>query len=499
MNSVKHNAVVNAILSVANIIFPLITFPYVSRVLLVEANGQLSFVSSVVNYFSLFATLGLSTYGIKACARVKDDRKKLSKTVQELIMINAVTTLIATLALIFAVASIPKFRDEWLLFFIYSWGMILNVVGLNWLYTAMEDYDYITTRSIAFKCIGIILMLIFVHSPDDCYKYAAITIFSTVGGNILNIIHSKKYIDFKPVGNYKPRKHLMPTLAMFSTYLAVNVYSSLDNVMLGIIYNNYEVGIYAAAVKIRTVLTTLITSLGNVLLPRLSYYVAQERWEEFRVLLKKTYKTIIMIAIPMMVYFMLAAKQSIIFISGDAYLDAVRPMCILMPIMLISSLSNITGMQILIPTGGEWKFAISVTIGAVVDLILNMIFIPQYGATGAAIGTLFAELSQFAMQLYFTKNYLKDVVEVQDTFKVSFATLLSCIGFFLIYRWIQIGAFFFLLLSSCIFFGIYAVILYVLKYDIFIEICDIMKKPFAKIPHNNRNRDNRSSREKTRK
>lgn len=491
MKSIKYNAILNGILSVVNIIFPLITFPYVSRVLLVEANGRLSFVSSVVNYFSLFATLGLSTYGIKACARVREDRKKLSKTVQELLMINAGTTLIATLALIFAVTAFPRLRSEWILFFIYSWGMILNVVGLNWLYTAVEDYDYITKRSIAFKFIGIILMLIFVHSPEDCYKYAVITIFSTVGGNILNIIHSKKYIDFKPIGNYKPRRHLMPTLAMFSTYLAVNVYSSLDNVMLGVIYNNYEVGIYSAAVKIRTVLTTLITSLGNVLLPRLSYYVAQGMWKEFRVLLKKTYKTIIMIAIPMMVYFMLAAKQSIILVSGEAYLDAVRPMRILMPIMLISSLSNITGMQILIPTGGEWKFAISVTIGAVVDLILNMIFIPQYGSTGAAIGTLFAELSQFAMQLYFTKDYLKGVVGLKDTLKVSFATAISSIGFLLICRWIQMGAFAFLLLTSCTFFGIYAAVLFVMKYDIFMEICgticSIIKKIFSKIPRNEHN------------
>lgn len=132
---------------------------------------------------------------------------------------------------------------------------------------------------------------------------------------------------------------------MFATYLAVNVYSSLDSVMLGFMCGDFQVGIYTAAVKIRTVLTTLITSVGTVLLPRLSFYIAGGKWDEFKRLLKKSYCTIIMMAVPMMVYFILAAEPSIIFLSGAEYADAATPMKILMPIMLITSLSNITGME----------------------------------------------------------------------------------------------------------------------------------------------------------
>lgn len=477
MKSIKHNAIVNGILSVANIIFPLVTFPYISRVLLVEANGRLNFASATLNYFSLFATLGLTTYGIKACARVREDRTKLSKTVHELLLINVITTLIAMSALIISILIVPRFKSEWALLLIYSWNMILNVVGMNWLYSAVEQYDYITKRSILFKFIGILLMFLFVHSPKDCYIYAMITVFANVGGNIVNIIYSKKYIDFKWFGKYDCKQHLRPTLAMFATYLAVNVYSSLDSVMLGFMKNDYEVGIYSAAVRIRTVLTTLITSLGTVLLPRMSYYIAQQKWNEFRQVLKKSYNTIIMLAIPTMVYFVLAAKPSILVLSGDAYLDAVKPMQILMPIMVISSLSNITGMQILIPTGGEWKFAFSVTCGAIADVILNIMFIPKYGATGAAYATLMAELVQFTVQIIFTRKYLQGAISFKSTMKVLLATVAGTCAFFSISMFINMNAFVTLLITAIVFFGVYAMVLLVTQYDMFLELCNMVLKP----------------------
>ena len=480
MKSIKYNAIVNGILSVANIIFPLITFPYISRVLGVETNGKLNFASASLTYFSLFATLGLSTYGIKACARVREDRTKLSKTVHELLLINAVTTTIACVALVIAVFVVPKYHQEWKLLFIYSWNMILNVVGMNWLYSAIERYDYITKRSIAFKFIGVMLMFLFVHSPADCYKYAVITVFANVGGNILNIIYSRNFIIYKWFGDYDCKQHIKPTLAMFATYLAVNVYSSLDSVMLGFMCGDFQVGIYTAAVKIRTVLTTLITSVGTVLLPRLSFYIADGNWDEFKRLLKKSYCTIIMIAVPMIVYFILAAKPSVVFLSGAEYADAAKPMRILMPIMLISSLSNITGMQILIPTGGEWKFAISVTCGAVVDIILNVILIPQMGANGAAIGTLFAELTQFCVQVFFTRNYIRGAISTKGTVRVVIATILGTAGYYLVSSILHVGTFATLFITALVFFGVYAVVLLAFRYEMLIELLNMVCSPILK-------------------
>lgn len=480
MKSIKHNAVVNGILAIANIIFPLITFPYISRVLGVEINGKLNFASASLTYFSLFATLGLTTYGVKACARVREDQRKLSKTVHELLMINAVTTAIACIALVIAIFLVPRYKQEWKLLFIYSWNMILNVVGMNWLYSALEQYDYITKRSIAFKVIGVVLMFIFVHNPDDCYKYAVITVFANVGGNILNIIYSRKYVSYKRIGHYDCLQHLKPTLALFATYLAVNVYSSLDSVMLGFISGDFQVGIYSAAVKIRTVLTTLITSIGTVLLPRMSYYIDKGQWNEFQRTLKKSYCTIIMLAVPMMVYFMMMAEPSVLFLSGSEYVSAANPMRILMPIMLLSSLSNITGMQILIPMGGEWKFAFSVTCGAVVDVVLNLILIPHMGAIGAAYGTLFAELTQFCVQLYFTRNNIRGAFSVKHTIQVLLGTCAGAVGCAFTIPLLHMGEFLTLAITACVFFGLYAIILGIFRYEILMDLLKMVMNSIRK-------------------
>lgn len=492
MKSLKYNAIMNAILSIANIIFPLITFPYVTRTLGVEVNGKLAFASSVINYFSLFATLGLSTYGIKACAKVRDDKEKLSKTVQELILINVITTSIVMVALIISIVFVPKFNANSQLLIIYSFTMLLNVVGLNWFYSAIEEYKYITKRSIIFKLISLIMMFIFVHNPSDGYIYAIITVLATVGSNILNIIHSRKFIFFKRYNNYNLKPHLKPTLAMFGTYLAVNVYSNLDNVMLGFISGDFEVGIYTAAVKIRLVLTNLITSLGNVLMPRLSYYIEKGEHDNFKKVLIKSYSYIIMIAIPMMVFFCVESKESILLLSGDKYVKAIIPMIILMPIMVISSLSNITGMQILIPNNQENKFMKSVMFGAGVNLILNSILMPRYGAIGAAVSTLIAECGQFTMQINYTRKYVKDIFSLKQLGKVVLATIISAIALIISKHYMNVSfintelrSLIVLIIGGIVFFAIYSFILIIVKFDM---ILDLKNSIFNKVSLKDKNK-----------
>ena len=197
-------------------------------------------------------------------------------------------------------------------------------------------------------------------------------------------------------------------------------------------------------------------------------------------MLKKSYCTIIMMAVPMMVYFILAAKPSIIFLSGAEYTEAAKPMRILMPIMLITSLSNITGMQILIPTSGEWKFAVSVTCGAIVDMILNAIFIPKMGANGAAIGTLFAELTQFCVQIFFTRNYIRGAISVRGTAQVVIATTLGALGYYGVSLMLHVSVFTTLFVTASVFFCIYAVVLLAFRYEMLVEllglVCDIILK-----------------------
>lgn len=193
--SIGINAIWNGILSLASILFPIITFPYITRVLGVEVNGAISFAMSVTNYFSLFATLGLSTYGVKACARVKDNRQELSKVTHELLIISMISAFLTLSVFYLSIVFIPQFRQYRFLMLIYSINIILNVLGMNWMYQGIEKFKYITTRSLIFKVISIILMFLFVKNSEDGAVYAAISVFATGAGNILNIIYSHNYID----------------------------------------------------------------------------------------------------------------------------------------------------------------------------------------------------------------------------------------------------------------------------------------------------------------
>ncbi len=163
IHSVKYNFIMNFLLTATNFIFPLISFPYVSRILQASGNGKVNFAVSVANYFLMMASLGIPTYGIRACARVRDNRDELSKTVQELLIINSISTALVTITYLLCVFMVPRFSQDKTLFFIEGVNIILNMFGVNWFYQALEQYDYITARSIFFKFVSVALMLLLVR------------------------------------------------------------------------------------------------------------------------------------------------------------------------------------------------------------------------------------------------------------------------------------------------------------------------------------------------
>lgn len=231
--SIKLNFVMNIILTMSSFIFPLITFPYVSRVLLPVGTGKVSMATSVITYFSMFAQLGIPTYGIRACAKVRDNREKLSKVAQELLIINIIMSMISYMVLIILLFYVPKFRCEKELYVILSFNIILTSIGMEWLYKALEQYTYITVRSVIFKFIALIFMFFLVHKQTDYVIYGGITIFAASASNILNLINAHKFINLKPVGNYNFRRHLKPVLIFFAMSCATTIYTNLDTVMLG--------------------------------------------------------------------------------------------------------------------------------------------------------------------------------------------------------------------------------------------------------------------------
>lgn len=396
--SIKYNALMNAVLTVASLVFPLITFPYVSRVLGPQGTGAVSFSASIVSYFVMFAQLGIPTYGVRLCAQVRDDPDKLKKVVHELFIINLVCSFLSYIVFFSVVVWVPRLYDAKTLLIILSIQIILSNIGVEWLYKALEQYKYITIRSIFFKLIAVISTFLFIKHESDSTIYAIITIFASSASNILNFIHLRSLIKSGKCNKLDFRQHLKPIFVFFSMSCATTIYLNLDNVMLGFICNSEEVGYYNAAIKIRNILVCLVTSLGVVILPRVSYYYENNLKDEFINTTRKAMDIVFLLSIPLLTYFVLFSEEGIMFLSGPAYGRSIIPMQVLMFTLVFIGMTNVLGIQMLVPMGKEVSVLKSGIIGGIVNIIINIILIPIYGVVGAAVGTLTAEVVVWIVQ-----------------------------------------------------------------------------------------------------
>lgn len=470
----------NMILTMSSFIFPLITFPYVSRILLPVGTGKVSFATSLISYFLMFAQLGIPTYGIRVCAKVRDNREELTRTAQELLIINLVMSAISYLALFIALIYIPRLQDDKPLYVIVSFTIILTSIGIEWLYKALEQYTYITIRSVFFKFIALVAMFLLVHKQSDYIIYGGITIFAASASNIFNLINVHKYIDLKPVGHYNFKQHFKPIYTFFAMACATTIYVNLDSVMLGFMKSDVDVGYYNAAVKIKSILVSIVTSLGTVLLPRASYYVENGMFKEFKRITKKALTFVLLIATPMMVYFILFAKEGIFFLSGNAYNGSIVPMQLIMPTLLFIGITNILGIQILVPLGKEKIVLYSEIVGAVVDVILNAVLIPRYASAGAAIGTLVAEFAVLVVQYMSLRNEVTDTFKQIHYFRILIALALGSAASLWV-KTLGIGNFLTLAISGVLFFGIYGIYLLLRREEMIEEIWNtVIGKVFKK-------------------
>ena len=470
IHSVKYNFIMNAILTVAGIIFPLITFPYISRVLLVEGSGKVAFATSVVTYFTMFASLGIPTYGVRACAIVRDNKEKLSKTVQELLIISGGTTLLTYIVFGISLFVIPEFAQERTLLLIVGLGIGLNTIGVQWLYNALEQYSYITTCSILFKVIGMILMFLLVKESSDYQIYGGVYVIASFGSYVLNFICLRKFVTFQKTGTYQFKQHLKHIMVFFAMSAGASIYLNLDVVMLRFLQSNEAVGYYNAGIKVKTVLVTCVTSLGTVLLPRLSYYIETADKKAFQLMVGKAFRFVFVAASAVTVYFSIFARESILLLSGEAFLPAVGPMMILMPTVFLIGLSNVTGIQILTPNGREREVMYSIWGGAILDFVLNLIVIPKFSANGAALSTLLAEGMVLLLQCWFLRDVLWSYIRQVQCWKIVIALAVASVMTIPVKIWIDSGVFVTLLVSAIVFFGGYAVVLLLLKEPFVSEI-----------------------------
>lgn len=467
--SLKKNFILNALLALASLLFPLITFRYASRVLLPEGYGRVAFAASFVTYFNMLAQLGIPTYGIRACAALRDDREALTRTVQELLLINLLMGLVAYLALGVCALTIPRVAAVRPLALVFSATILLNAIGMEWLYQALEQYAYITARSVVFKAVALVAMFLLVRRQEDALLYAGVAIFASSASNVLNFAHARRYISLRPVGGYDLRRHWKAVAVFFAMACATTIYASLDEVMLGFMTTDADVGYYHAAVMIKSILVSVVTALGAVLLPRASYYIDHGLVEDFRRVTGKALRFVLLEAAPLMLYFMLYAREGILFLSGGEYLPSVLPMQLLMPTLLLIGLSNVLGIQMLIPLGREKTVLRSEIAGATTDLVLNALLIPRYAATGAAIGTLAAELVVLAVQYGAMRAEVSEILRRLSFPKLVFALGLSCAAGLWV-KLLHLGSFAALALSAGCFFAAYLLTLLLTKEELTTEL-----------------------------
>lgn len=429
--SLKKNAILNSFKTFVTLCFPLITFPYSTRVLGPENIGKVNFANSIVAYFAMIASLGLWSYAVREAAKIRDDNQKLNQFAKEIFTINIVSTVIAYILLVLAIFFVPKFENYRSLMVICGTLIFFNTIGMDWIYSAIEDYLYITIRSLFFQVLSLILLFVLVKKRDDYLQYAAINIIANVGANICNFTHSKKYISFKNCKKLELKKHLKPIFILFAFAIASSIFTTLDTSMLGFLASDTDVGYYSAGVKLTRMVRNLFPAVYTVLFARLAYYFAHKDEKSLQDLTAKTLNFCFCFALPVSVGLILLMKPLVLLFCGQTYLDAITVSKIMCPFIIFSACSGFLGGGILIAFGKEKIYLLTILIAAVIDILFNFILIPTYKANGAAIATLITEA--FIMIFYFVylRKFIKKIKILKNILQYILSTIVMglCVFF----------------------------------------------------------------------
>ena len=475
--SIKKNMFMNVLLTMSNFLFPLITFGYVSRTLTPINTGKVAFVSSVIQYFSYIAIIGIPAYGLREAAKVREDKDKLSKLVHELLFISIITTLISYILLTLSVILVSKFNEYKYLFLIMSLSIGLNTIGLEWLYNALEEYSYITIRSLIFKLLYIPLVFLLIHEKSDYLIYGFLSIFVTSANYICNFINIRKFISFKKYDNYSLKRHLKPIFILFSASIIISIYANFDVIMIGFIKSESDVGLYNAALKIKSIVLSLSTSITAVLVPRITSYIGKKDYDAVKNLVVKSFRVSMLLAFPVAIYTLFFSKNILLLISGSEYVAATSTLQVLMLCVLFLVLTNLFGNQLLIPLGKEKKFTQSVFVGLFINIILNLLLIGKYGAFGAAIGTLVTEFWNTLYMSLNVKEYLIHIIRNSKFFKYLIAAVPAiAISIMIRYMLNGISNFVIILITGTIFVILYYVLLLVQREGLETDIINWSKK-----------------------
>lgn len=396
------NYIFNLMFQILTMIIPLVTTPYLSRVLGPQGTGIYSYTYSVMSYFLLLGMLGSTLYAQREIAYIQDDLKKRSKTFWEIIIIRIISLSISMLMFYL----IYGYKGEYSFYYkIFLLEFIATMLDTGWFFQGIEQFKKIVIRGVIIKIVSIILIFTIVKQESDLYKYVLIYVISTMVGSLSLLPYLKKYIIKIKFRELELKKHIKPILILLIPQIATQVYTLIDRVMIGNILNDMsEVGYYEQAQKIIKLLIMIITSLGTIMLPRIANNFANGNEKKIQEHIENSFSFVFAIGMPIAVGIMVVSHEFVPLFYGPGYDKVEVLLKTIAPLIVVIGLTNVLGTQYLLPTKKQKEYNISVIFGAIINVIINIIFITLFGSVGACIATIIAEMGIFLVQSYFVRK-----------------------------------------------------------------------------------------------
>lgn len=431
MSSLAKNTFYNIVYKCLNMLFPLVTTIYVSRILLPVGIGRVSSAQNIVQYFVIIAALGIPTYGIKKVAECGSDKERRSKVFFELFVINSISTILCTLVYVLMVHNVTYFYDKKVLSLVVGVQLVANVINVDWFYQGIEEYRFIMIRSFIVKVLALCSVLMFVKTQNDFIIYALISALSAVANYIFNIINIRKYIIVRKQ-QLLLGPHIKSVMYLLAATIAIEIYTLADTTMLNLMKGDEVVGYYTSAMKIVGIIRTLIAAICAVYLPKLSYYYANDEKEKFYSLAKNGINILLTFSIPAAVGLNLLAKDCVAIIFGNTFSGSIMVMQILSISIITVALSNFMGYQILVTAGKEKIVMISTVIAAVINIIMNYFLIIPYAHYGAAIASVVSEGFITIFQLCMVQRLGIKIVDANKLFSIIFSAGVMGVAVFMV-------------------------------------------------------------------
>ncbi len=417
----KKNAVLMVMKTLLSLIVPLVTFPYISRVLQVDSIGQYNFASSIVNYFLLLSGLGISTYAIREGTKLRENRKGISAFACEMYLLNWISTGFSYILLLFTIFFISKLKSYIILILILSIQILFTTFGRVWIYNVFEDFSFVTCVQIFFQFFSAMALFLCVRTPNDINVYAIISVVSATGSNILYGYHTRKYVDIHIVKPVTLKKHLKPILMIFSTSIATTIYVNSDMTILGWMVDDKSAGLYSVAVKIYNIIKQIFAAVITISIPRLTLLSGTE---SFKKIFSRVLDMLFFMALPAVTGLFALSSNAILIIAGENYLCAQMSLKWLSIALIFALIACLFGMSVLLPHGKERIFLLSTIVGATFNIVANFVLIPIFKQNAAAFTTA---VSQYIVFIICVK-YSKDYVDMKLSYKSIVSTLLGCLS-----------------------------------------------------------------------